>query len=134
MPKGWFSVNHSHVREGAAVQTNMVRRNGQPSALVTILKSGSASTLKVVSGVIDRMPSILAMLPPSPNSTSYSINHCFLVAVNCFRMNNRTIRQANGADDFCRQLVGQKATILREICWRTSTEFRCRLIEADPVG
>lgn len=55
----------AQVREGAGVQTNMVRRNGQPSALLTVLKSGSASTLAVVSKVIDRMPSILATLPPS---------------------------------------------------------------------
>jgi multidrug efflux pump subunit AcrB len=55
----------AHVRLGAAVQTNMVRRNGQPSALLTILKSGSASTLTVVKNVIDRMPSILATLPSS---------------------------------------------------------------------
>ena len=54
-----------HVRQGAAVQTNMVRRNGQPSALLTVLKSGSASTLTVVSNVIARMPSILATLPSS---------------------------------------------------------------------
>jgi multidrug efflux pump subunit AcrB len=55
----------AHVRQGAAVQTNMVRRNGQPSALLTVLKSGSASTLTVVSSVIARMPSILATLPPT---------------------------------------------------------------------
>ncbi len=55
----------AHVRQGAAVQTNTVRRNGQPSALLTVLKSGSASTLSVVSNVIARMPSILATLPPS---------------------------------------------------------------------
>ncbi|MEK6303329.1 MAG: efflux RND transporter permease subunit [Acidobacteriota bacterium] len=55
----------AHVREGAGVQTNMVRRNGQPSALLTVLKSGSASTLTVVSNVIARMPSILTTLPSS---------------------------------------------------------------------
>jgi multidrug efflux pump subunit AcrB len=55
----------AHVRLGAAVQTNMVRRNGQPSALLTILKSGEASTLTVVQNVIARMPSILATLPSS---------------------------------------------------------------------
>jgi multidrug efflux pump subunit AcrB len=55
----------AQVRQGAAVQTNMVRRNGQPSALLTVLKSGSASTLTVVSNVIARMPSILATLPSS---------------------------------------------------------------------
>ncbi len=52
-----------HVRDGAAVQTNIVRRNGRRSALLTVLKSGSASTLDVVNRVRTRMPSVLATLP-----------------------------------------------------------------------
>ncbi len=54
-----------HVRDGAAVQTNIVRRNGRRSALLTVLKSGSASTLDVVNRVKARMPGILATLPSS---------------------------------------------------------------------
>jgi multidrug efflux pump subunit AcrB len=54
-----------HVRDGAAVQTNIVRRNGRRSALLTVLKSGGASTLDVVNRVRARMPSVLATLPPS---------------------------------------------------------------------
>jgi multidrug efflux pump subunit AcrB len=54
-----------HVRDGAAVQTNIVRRDGRRSALLTVLKSGSASTLNVVNGVRTRMPSVLATLPSS---------------------------------------------------------------------
>src|SRR6266404_3882959 len=53
-----------HVRDGAAVQTNIVRRNGRRSALLTVLKSGAASTLDVVNRVRARMPSVLATLPP----------------------------------------------------------------------
>src|SRR5258705_1179354 len=52
-----------HVRDGAAVQTNIVRRNGRRSALLTVLKSGSASTLDVVDRVRARMPNVLATLP-----------------------------------------------------------------------
>ena len=52
-----------HVRDGAAVQTNIVRRNGRRSALLTVLKSGSASTLDVVNRVRARMPNVLATLP-----------------------------------------------------------------------
>src|SRR5215813_12534240 len=55
----------AHVRLGAAPQTNFVRRNGRRSALLTILKSGGASTLDVVNRVRARMPSVLATLPPS---------------------------------------------------------------------
>ena len=54
-----------HVRDGAAVQTNIVRRDGRRSALLTILKSGAASTLDVVNRVRARMPSVLATLPPA---------------------------------------------------------------------
>ena len=54
-----------HVRDGAAVQTNIVRRNGRRSALLTVLKSGSASTLDVVNRIRARMPSVLATLPPA---------------------------------------------------------------------
>jgi multidrug efflux pump subunit AcrB len=52
-----------HVRDSGAVQTNIVRRDGRRSALLTILKSGSASTLDVVDRVRARMPSVLATLP-----------------------------------------------------------------------
>jgi multidrug efflux pump subunit AcrB len=54
----------AHVRLGAAPQTNLVRRDGRRSALLTILKSGAASTLDVVDRVRARMPSVLATLPP----------------------------------------------------------------------
>src|SRR6185295_1459933 len=52
-----------HVRDGAAVQTNIVRRNGRRSSLLTVLKSGAASTLDVVNRVRARMPGVLATLP-----------------------------------------------------------------------
>src|SRR5262249_12967910 len=53
----------AHVRAGPGVQTNLVRRDGRRSALLTVLKSGAASTLRVVSGVRAAMPGILAGLP-----------------------------------------------------------------------
>jgi multidrug efflux pump subunit AcrB len=59
-----FLRDVAHVRLGAAPQTNLVRRNGRRSALLTILKSGGASTLDVVNRVRARMPSVLATLPP----------------------------------------------------------------------
>ncbi|HXQ69581.1 MAG TPA: efflux RND transporter permease subunit, partial [Pyrinomonadaceae bacterium] len=58
-----FMRDVANVRDGAAVQTNLVRRNGRASALLTVLKSGANSTLDVVSRVKARMPSVLATLP-----------------------------------------------------------------------
>jgi multidrug efflux pump subunit AcrB len=57
----------AHVRDGPGVQTNIVRQDGRRSALLTILKSGSASTLNVVSGVKAAMPNIQATLPKELN-------------------------------------------------------------------
>jgi multidrug efflux pump subunit AcrB len=53
----------AHVRDGYAIQTNVVRENGRRSALLTILKSGSSSTLDIVSRVKKMIPLIQATLP-----------------------------------------------------------------------
>jgi len=51
------------VRDGFPPQTNIVRVNGQRSVLLTIQKSGDASTLKVISGIKALLPQIAATLP-----------------------------------------------------------------------
>jgi CzcA family heavy metal efflux pump len=54
----------AHVRDGFAPQTNIVRQDGRRGTLVSILKTGSASTLDVVSGIRDVLPRVAATLPP----------------------------------------------------------------------
>ena len=54
----------SHVRDGFPPQTNIVRVDGQRASLVTIQKSGSASTLDIIARVRARLPQIAATLPP----------------------------------------------------------------------
>jgi multidrug efflux pump subunit AcrB len=53
----------AHVRDGFAVQTNVVRQDGRKSALLTILKSGAASTLDIVRSVKASLPDIRAAAP-----------------------------------------------------------------------
>ena len=55
----------ANVRDGFAPQTNIVRRDGQRGALVTVMKTGSASTLDIVQQVKDLIPRIAATLPPA---------------------------------------------------------------------
>jgi multidrug efflux pump subunit AcrB len=55
----------AHVRDGYSPQTNIVRRDGQRSALLTILKIGSASTLDIVRQVRSMLPQIASTLPPN---------------------------------------------------------------------
>jgi multidrug efflux pump subunit AcrB len=55
----------AHVRDGSPPQTNLVRVNGSRSVLMTVLKSGSASTLSIVAGVKSILPRLEQTLPPS---------------------------------------------------------------------
>ena len=54
----------AHVRDGFAPQTNVVRRDGSRGTLVTILKTGAASTLDVVGGIRAMLPRVIPTLPP----------------------------------------------------------------------
>jgi multidrug efflux pump subunit AcrB len=54
----------AYVRDGFAPQTNVVRRDGSRGTLVTILKTGNASTLDVVAGIRALLPRVIPTLPP----------------------------------------------------------------------
>jgi CzcA family heavy metal efflux pump len=51
------------VTDGAIPQTNIVRQDGHRGVLITILKSGSASTLSVVQGIKDLLPHVASTVP-----------------------------------------------------------------------
>ena len=53
------------IRDGNPPQTNIVRVNGSRAVLMTILKSGAASTLDIVSNVKKLLPTIAETLPSS---------------------------------------------------------------------
>jgi CzcA family heavy metal efflux pump len=53
----------AHVRDGYAVQTNIVRQDGQRGVLLSIQKAGNASTLAIVSAVRALLPRISASMP-----------------------------------------------------------------------
>ena len=54
----------AHVRDGSPPQTNIVRVDGQRAAMMSIMKTGSASTLKIIRDVRDKIESIKGQLPP----------------------------------------------------------------------
>jgi multidrug efflux pump subunit AcrB len=57
----------AHVRDGWAVQQNVVRNGGKRSVLLTIIKNGDASTLDVVNRVKAALPEIRKAAPPGMN-------------------------------------------------------------------
>ena len=54
----------AHVRDGSPPQRNEVRVDGHRSVLMSVLKSGSASTLAIVDGVKALLPKLQETLPP----------------------------------------------------------------------
>ncbi len=54
----------AQVRDGFSVQTNIVRTNGSRGVLMTVTRTGKASTLDVVNAVKSALPRILATVPP----------------------------------------------------------------------
>ena len=54
----------AHVRDGFPPQTNIVRVDGQRASLVSILKTGSASTLDIIAGIQKKLPIIKEQMPP----------------------------------------------------------------------
>ncbi len=53
----------AQVRDGFAVQANIVRKDGTRGALLTVMRNGQASTLDIVNKVKQQLPLILAGLP-----------------------------------------------------------------------
>ncbi len=55
------------VTDGSIPQTNIVRQDGRRGVLLTVMKSGKASTLDVVDGIRDLLPRLKTTLPPELN-------------------------------------------------------------------
>ncbi|HEY7087487.1 MAG TPA: efflux RND transporter permease subunit, partial [Tepidisphaeraceae bacterium] len=54
----------AQVRDGFSVQTNIVRTNGRRGVLMTVTRTGKASTLSIVNQVKAALPRVLATVPP----------------------------------------------------------------------
>ena len=53
----------AHVRDGYSPQTNMVRRDGRRAVLMSVLKTGNASTIDIINSINQKLPQIRASLP-----------------------------------------------------------------------
>jgi multidrug efflux pump subunit AcrB len=68
------------VTDGSIPQTNIVRQDGHRGVLITVLKSGSASTLSVVKGIFDLFPTIKQTVPPQLKITPIGDQSIFVRA------------------------------------------------------
>src|SRR6476660_5244532 len=58
-----FIRDVAQVRDGFAVQTQVVRENGRRGVLLTVLKNGNSSTLEIARRVKELLPTIQAAMP-----------------------------------------------------------------------
>jgi len=70
----------SSVSDGFQVQTNIVRQDGHRGVLISILKSGNASTLDVVKGIRAILPRVASTVPPQLKMTPLSDQSIFVRA------------------------------------------------------
>ena len=68
----------AHVRDGYPPQTNIVRVDGRRAILMSIMKTGSASTLDIIKGIQAKLESIKGQLPPQLNISALSDQSIFV--------------------------------------------------------
>ncbi len=70
----------AHVRDGFPPQTNIVRVDGQRASLLSVIKTGEASTLDIVAGVRKQLPTLMTQLPPQLRITPLGDQSIFVRA------------------------------------------------------
>jgi len=70
----------AHVEFGSPPQTNIVRVDGQRASLLSVIKTGNASTLDIIKGVLARVASLRSQLPPQLKITPLSDQSIFVKA------------------------------------------------------
>ncbi|HZZ39693.1 MAG TPA: efflux RND transporter permease subunit [Acidobacteriaceae bacterium] len=68
----------AHVEFGSPPQTNIVRVDGQRASLLSVIKTGNASTLDIIKGVLARVASLKPQLPPQLKITPLSDQSIFV--------------------------------------------------------
>jgi multidrug efflux pump subunit AcrB len=68
----------AHVRDGNPPQTNIVRVDGKRAIMMSIMKTGSASTLKIIQDVRDKLENIKGQLPPQLHINALSDQSIFV--------------------------------------------------------
>jgi multidrug efflux pump subunit AcrB len=70
----------AHVRDGFPPQTNIVRVDGQRASLLSVIKTGDASTLDIVAGIRAKIEILKSQLPPTLKMTPLADQSLFVRA------------------------------------------------------
>ena len=70
----------AHVRDGYSPQTNIVRVGGRRAVLMSVLKTGKASTIDIINSINQKLPQIRAALPAALKIEALSDQSVFVRA------------------------------------------------------
>jgi multidrug efflux pump subunit AcrB len=70
----------AHVRDGYSPQTSIVRLDGHRAVLMSVFKTGKASTIDIISSINRKLPQIRASLPPELKIEAISDQSVFVRA------------------------------------------------------
>ena len=70
----------ANVHDGSPPQTNVVHVNGTGAVLLSVIKAGATSTLSIISGIKQLLPSVHATLPTGLNLTAVGDQSVFVIA------------------------------------------------------
>ena len=70
----------AHVRDGYPPQTSVVRVDGKRAILMSILKTGNASTLDIIKGINEKLPTVKATMPKAVKLAELSDQSVFVRA------------------------------------------------------
>jgi multidrug efflux pump subunit AcrB len=70
----------AHVRDGYSPQTNMVRVEGNRAILMSVLKTGKASTIDIINSINEKLPQVRAAMPPELKIQALSDQSVFVRA------------------------------------------------------
>ena len=60
----------AHIHDGSPPQTNVVKVDGKNAVLLSVVKAGATSTLSIISGIKNLLPSVANTLPSSLKLTA----------------------------------------------------------------
>ncbi len=70
----------AHVHDGNPPQTNVVKVDGKNAVLLSVVKAGATSTLSIISGIKDLLPSVANTLPSSLKLTAVGDQSVFVIS------------------------------------------------------
>jgi multidrug efflux pump subunit AcrB len=70
----------AHVRDGYSPQTNVVRVGGTRAILMSVLKTGKASTIDIINSINQKLPQVRAAMPPELTIQALSDQSVFVRA------------------------------------------------------